>query len=337
MKILPTLFALALALTLADARGQTVYADLSGQPTGLLHFNSVTPRNRFELAHSTYDPRPTIIQGTLTMPTRGTPPYAAMVLAHGSGGIEPKDWQRWVPLLHEMGIATFMVDSFSTRNITSTVNDQSQLDQSANDADALSALKLLATDPRIDRKRIAIMGFSRGGVAALETANDYFRRGIIKDDLAFAAHVAFYPGCGLRYWTRPAPMTGAPIMMALAGADDYSLPQACIAYAKVLRDAGLDITLHVYANASHDFDSFVQRSVYHPGAQTARACPDREIDPVTWEYRILKTGQTFRDFGAFAAATGPCITTGATTGGNPVQAALAEADVRAFLRRVLHP
>jgi len=336
MKKLPTLLALA-ALVLADARAQTVYTDLSSQPTGLVHFNSVTPRNRFELAHGTYEAQPTIIQGTLVLPKHGKPPYPAMVLSHGSGGIEPKDWGRWVLLFSDIGIASFVVDSFTTRHITSTVDDQSQLDQAANDADALSALKLLATDPRIDGKRIGVIGFSRGGVVALDTANNYFRQGIIKDSLQFAAHVAFYPGCGLRYWTKPQPMTGAPIMMALAGADNYTLPQPCVAYAKVLREAGQDVTLHVYANASHDFDSFVQRPVYHPKAQSARACPDREIDLATWEYRILKTGQRFQDLDQFTTAIGHCITTGATTGGNAAQAVRAEADVREFLTRVLQP
>lgn len=73
-----------------------------------------------------------------------------MVIAHGSAGIQPKDTLRWVPLLNQMGIATFAVDSFKPRKIDRSDEDQSVLDQSANDADALAALKLLASDPRID-------------------------------------------------------------------------------------------------------------------------------------------------------------------------------------------
>ena len=326
-----------LLLLTGAAQAQQVYSDLSGQPDGLLQFHSVTPRTRYELAHRSYPPQPTVIQGTLAMPTRGQPPYPAMVLAHGSGGIQRKDWERWVPLLRRLGIATFVVDSFTTRKIGTTIDDQAQLDQSANDADALSALKLLASDPRIDPARIGVMGFSRGGIVALETANEYFRRGVIDTGLRFAAHIAFYPGCSLRYWRTPSPMTGAPIMMALAGADDYTPARPCIAYGETMRAAGQDIEIHVYQEALHDFDNFNLRPVYHPSGQTQRNCPDREIDPASWEYRLLASGQTFRDLPSFSAAIGRCASTGVTTGGNRAAAAQAEADVQAFLARVLKP
>jgi dienelactone hydrolase len=330
--VLPVLlFALGLA------QAQTVYTELSSQPQGLLQFFSVTPKNRYELVHRSYDRQPTVVQGTLQLPVAGDGPFPAMVIAHGSGGIEAKDRQRWVPLLRSMGIATFLLDSFSTRHISRTVDDQSQLDQAANDADALAALRLLASDPRLDPHRIGIMGFSRGGIVALETANDYFRRGMLGDDVKFAAHIAFYPGCGLRYWRLPSPMTGAPIMLALGGADNYTPAPSCLAYADTLRAAGQQVEVKLYPNAQHDFDALQTVLVSHPQAQTSRNCPDREIDPLTWHYKVLTTGAVFQDVKAFTAAVGPCLTTGVTTGGDAAAARQAEADVRAFLTRVLHP
>jgi dienelactone hydrolase len=305
--------------------------------TGKIPFDSVTPKNRYELASATYDPKPAAIWGTLGLPAGGHAPYPAMVLAHGSGGIEQKEWERWVPLLNQMGVATFVVDSFTPRGIARTVDDQSQLDQSANDADALAALKLLALDPRIDPARIGVMGFSRGGTVALETAVDRFRRGIIKNDVKFAAHIAFYPGCGLRYWRTPSPLTGAPIMLALGELDNYTPPRACLAFAAAMKAAGQDIDVHVYPGAQHDFDSTFTRLVTHPNGTTSRNCRDREIDPVNWTFHLLDTGEAPKDAAAFTSALGKCMTTGVTTGGNAAAAKLAEADVRAFVTRVLHP
>jgi dienelactone hydrolase len=65
------------------------------------------------------------------------------------------------------------------------------LDQSANGADALSALKLLASDPRIDASRIGVMG-SRGGIVALETAIEPFRQGD-RQRPALRSYRVFYP------------------------------------------------------------------------------------------------------------------------------------------------
>lgn len=326
---------LAPILLAARARAHAVYDDLSSRPDGLIRFRSVTPASRYQLAHRSYPPAATVVWGTLSLPRHGRAPYPAMVIAHGSAGIQDKDTQRWVPLLNQMGIATFQVDSFQPRNIRRSDEDQAQLDQSANDADALSALKLLASDPRLDPQRIGVMGFSRGGIVALETALNPFRLGIIDGELRFAAHIAFYPGCGLRYWRTPSPLTGAPIMMALAEKDDYVPARACIAYADVMKQAGQDVELHVYADAYHDFDNTVPYLKRGARVQTSKHCADREIDPASWQYKLLASGQTFDDYPAFAAKLGNCVTRGdVTTGSNAAAARQAERDVQAFLRRV---
>ncbi len=309
----------------------------AAQSVGKIGFNSVTSKSRFELANVSYDTKPVPIWGTLGLPAGGHAPYPAMVLAHGSGGIEPKDWERWVPLLNRMGVATFVVDSFTPRGISRTVDDQGQLDQSSNDADALFALKLLAADPRIDPARIGVMGFSRGGSVALETAVDRFRRGVVKSDVKFAAHIAFYPGCGLRYWRTPSPLTGAPIMMALGELDNYTPARPCLAFADAMQAAGQDVEVHVYAGAEHDFDSLTTRLVNHAEGTSGRACRDREIDPVSWQFHMLDTGETFTDVAAFNKAQGNCTVTGVRWGGNSAAARQAENDVKTFVTRVLHP
>ena len=81
-----------------------------------------------------------------------------MVIAHGSGGILAGREDAWAARLNGLGIATFVVDSFAPRGLSSTARDQSRLSTMANLADALAALRLLATHPRIDPARIGVMG-----------------------------------------------------------------------------------------------------------------------------------------------------------------------------------
>ena len=52
---------------------------------------------------------------------------SAVILIHGSGGIGAAH-ARWVDELNSVGVATFLVDSFSGRCIVNTITDQSQLD-----------------------------------------------------------------------------------------------------------------------------------------------------------------------------------------------------------------
>ena len=172
----------------ATVRAQDVTRELAVGQTGTIYFLSVTPNNRWQLSRRKYDPAPVVISGILFMPKAVQEKIPAMVIAPGSGGVGKKDLERWAPLFTNAGIAAFVVDSFTQRGIASTSEDQSLLSPAANDADAFAALKLLATHPLIDRGRIGIIGFSRGGATALATAMDRFRRGLVDDDLKFGAH-----------------------------------------------------------------------------------------------------------------------------------------------------
>ena len=90
-----------------------------------------------------------------------------MVVAHGSAGVSDAREMRWAKDLVAMGMAAFVVDSFTPRNVRQTATDQGRLSTAANVADALAALRLIATHPRIDPDRIGIIGFSKGGQVAL--------------------------------------------------------------------------------------------------------------------------------------------------------------------------
>ncbi len=71
--------------------------------------------------------KPTVIAGELRISKPGTDKLPAVVLIHGSGGVSGST-DRWAQELNSIGVAAFILDSFSGRGIVNTGNDQSQLD-----------------------------------------------------------------------------------------------------------------------------------------------------------------------------------------------------------------
>jgi len=108
--------------------------------------------------------RPTTIAGVLRI-AQGSGRLPLVVLVPGSGGITNADvWDRQ---FETMGVSTFEMDSFAGRGIVSTIVDQSQLGRLNMILDLYRSLAVLAAHPRVDPKRIAVMGFSPGAQATL--------------------------------------------------------------------------------------------------------------------------------------------------------------------------
>ena len=89
----------------------------------------------------------------------------AVILQHGSGGPNGGH-ELWAKTFNEMGIASFLVDSFSGRGLTSTSLTNLALHPVNMILDGYRAFDVLANHPRIDPARIALMGFSLGGVSS---------------------------------------------------------------------------------------------------------------------------------------------------------------------------
>jgi dienelactone hydrolase len=98
-----------------------------------------------------------------------------VVLMHGSGGIGA-NIEPWTRTFNAMGISTLTIDGFTGRGLTSVNTNQALLGRLNFVLDIYRALELLAKHPRVDPERIALMGFSRGGQAALYASLTRFNR-----------------------------------------------------------------------------------------------------------------------------------------------------------------
>ncbi len=214
--------------------------------------------------------KPARLAGELRLPNApGRVP--AVILVHGSGGLAASE-DRWAQELNGAGIATFLLDSFSGRGIVSTVNDQSQLHSLAMMVDAYRALASLSGHARIDPNRIAVMGLSKGAVAAVYSSNQRFLKLHGPSQGQFAAHIGLYTPCNVHY-NQDEKTTGKPIRLFHGAADDYVPPAPCRDYVARLKTAGADVTLTEYPDAYHAYDFFtIKQPIKIPTAQTTRAC-----------------------------------------------------------------
>jgi dienelactone hydrolase len=247
---------------------------------------------------------------------------------HGSGGVT-KGETEWANRINALGIASFVIDNFTGRGIRETETDQFRLSPVADIAGALAALRLLATHPGIDPKQIGVIGFSRGGIVALATALEPFRRAVLDGDLRFAAHIPFYPSCDINFVS--AHLDGSPILMLLGGKDDYTPAAPCLAYADELREKGVRVSVMVYLNAYHAFDRDIPLQYYEQDP-SARNCHGRvDLDAGTF---MMQRGDRALTGSDAVAEVKQCFTTGVNYGGDTEGREKSPIEVAAFLKSV---
>jgi dienelactone hydrolase len=265
--------------------------------------------------------KPAVVAGELRIPKGGTDRLPAVILVHGSGGINAS-YDRWAQDLNAIGVAAFILDSFTGRGIVSTINDQSQLDSVAMMVDAYRALAVLAKHPRIDPARIAVMGFSKGAVAAVYSSNERFRRMYGPADTQFAAHIGLYTPCNIAYRDEEK-TTGKPIRMFHGITDDWVSIAPCRTYVGKLKPAGVDVALTEFPDTYHAYDNAaLVTAVKFPQAQTTRNCLLKEGD--NGQILNAQTGQPY-------SLGDPCVERGTQVVYNPSAHQATVKAVREFL------
>ena len=320
----------------AHAQSPDVVANFASAPTsGKYAFASWTPKTFADLMRGNQSGEPVNVIGHLFVPP-GTEKIPAVVLVHGSGGIYNAELDFWPKQFNAAGIAVFTLDMFGPRGVHSTAEDQSQVPFAADTADAFAALKLLATHPRIDAKHIAIMGFSRGGIAALRSSVEkVIASQKLPNGVRYAAVVPTYPGaCAgvFRLAVKPGVFSKAPILFIHGDADDYTPIGPCQDYADKIGKAGTPVEFAVIEGAHHKFDSDDLKRHYVRGAtRTKPECPlETDIDT---GYVYDRTTGTRLQGEAFAAALKGCGAVGATVEGSTRARDKAAQAAVAFLKK----
>lgn len=332
-----------LAASPAAAPAQTRVSDFSAGPgNGVYSYASTTPASVVDLINR-QRPRPAAtVNGELLLAPDRAGKTPAVVLVHGSGGVYPELASFWARRLNEAGMAAFIIDVFGPRGVQSTAEDQSQVPFAADTADAFAALGMLATHPRIDARRIAVMGFSRGGMTAVRSGVLRIANGSsAAPDQRFAAHVAVYAGgCTgtLAVTAKPGVFSAAPMLFVHGDADDYTYASDCRDYSQRLKAAGVPTEFVALPGARHKFDlDNPQRVQLRNVGKTREGCP-LELDIADMTYRDRRSGEALSLERGQAMLRGElCADRGATVEGDRKARDAAAKAVLDFLTQVLKP
>jgi dienelactone hydrolase len=277
------------------------------------------------------------VRANLRFPEEAKAGYPAVIVVHTIGGYSAANEGYVAAELRKSGFATLTYDSFAARGTTGFAISASPGYLTAGVADAYAALRRLASEPKIDADRIAILGFSYGAEVAHLTAFAAVRSALNPGQGQFAAHVAFYPAGVFGVIAERGAYTGSPVLMLL-GEKDENLPVGKIeSYLAYARAAGYPAPIETvaYPGAYHAWT--VPGSTqprFYPDFVSTKKCPlillgrNRPM--------FLIDGQE-KPFGPGAVAACVAEAPGYSTGFDAAVRAQSIADAVRFLRRNLSP
>ena len=191
--------------------------------------------------------------GQLSIPMDSLHPdkkYPLIIGVAGSLGWR-KHHLEYMEMYQQNGFATFELNSFKSRDITSTVGSQDEVTIAAIILDAYRALEKLAEHPNIDTEKVSITGWSLGGGVSLFSGWMPVKNAITTS-VSFASHLAFYPPCFIN--PENLAFTQAPIHILIGEKDNWTPATPCSSLTQKLENKA-NIGLTTYPDSHHSFDS----------------------------------------------------------------------------------
>ncbi|MGJ3263866.1 MAG: dienelactone hydrolase family protein [Salinarimonas sp.] len=179
----------------------------------------------------------------------------AVVILPGLGGIIAEREVRYAEMLAKQGYVALAVDTFGSRDAAYANHTLRALrvTETMMLADAYAALAHLASMPMVDPDRVAVMGFSYGGMISVLAAYRQMADLFGADGLRFAAHASYY-GCSVPRLDDPT-TTGAPVEIFLGALDRNVSPERSQEIAEDLRRGGSEVGFHLFPDTYHQWDS----------------------------------------------------------------------------------
>ncbi|MFT4614965.1 MAG: dienelactone hydrolase [Bacteroidia bacterium] len=315
---------------------------LAGDETGALYYPTSSPYDLQVIFNDMRLARATTGLGYLSYPAGASAeaPVPAMVIVPGSGGIAAGREHEYAQWFNERGVAAFVVEYYVPRGFNNDSNyiiRTSSVTEFDLIADAYAARKLLGTSPLIDAKRIGMIGFSYGGMAARLAMDSRIYRSLAQDAPPFDLHIDAYGPCFQNL--RSTELTGAPLLTLRGTADASNDLKACAAREQELRDLETQVTARIYPGAGHAWENlepshFSEGSPYLAGCELAYdqtgqallngiAITDYEIDASHAQKMQARftSGPLFRD----------CLRYGYNVGRNEQARAQGYADIESFI------
>lgn len=284
-----------------------------------IYFESANPFSLSDIIGNLNNQEKQKVFGQLSIPIDSVNPnkkYPLIIGVAGSLGWR-KHHHDYMKMYQKEGFATFELNSFKSRKITSTVGSQDQVTIAAIILDAYRALEKLAKHPSIDKDNVAITGWSLGGGVALFSGWLPLKN-IITKNVSFAAHLPFYPPCFID--PENLDFTQSPIHVMIGALDNWTPSTPCNNLVKKLQGkANIDIT--IFPESHHSFDSETPVTINKEG-YSFKDClfTLTEDGDVLMNYLFLPMSSPLLQKLGFLF----CVERGVNIGGNP------EARIKAF-------
>ena len=232
-------------------------------------FNSANPFSFEEIIMDLDNQEAQEVFGILTLPNNYNPDEKYPLIIGVAGSL---NWGthhlEYLKMYHEMGFATFQLQSFDSRDVQSTVGSQVEVTTAMVILDSYRALEALSTHPNIDTDRSGITGWSLGGGVSLYSAWLPLIDAINNREFMFAAHLPVYPGCmAYPYPNENMQFSTAPIHILIGELDNWVPAAACTELIDKIHASGLphNIDITIYENAHHSFDRVSEVTVNEKG------------------------------------------------------------------------
>ena len=291
-------------------------------------FNSANPFSLNDIISNLKNQDKQEVYGTLIIPDSTHLEKIPLIIGvAGSYGWGEHHFQ-YLEMFRQMGIATFELNSFKSRNITSTVGSQTEITMAAMILDAYRALEVLSSHPKIDKEKISIVGWSLGGGVTLFSGWLPVKNAINKE-LNFASHLAFYPPCFID--PENTDFTKSPIHIFIGELDNWTPARPCEDLASKLKP-NTNINVTVFESSYHSFDTDLKvhknENAYNFSDCMFKLTPEGHV---LMNYLNIPMSNPFLQKIGFSF----CVTRGVFSGGNPEARKKSFPLAKSFMKRTL--
>ena len=291
-------------------------------------FNSANPFSLNDIISNLKNQDKQEVYGTLIIPDSTHLEKIPLIIGvAGSYGWGEHHFQ-YLEMFRQMGIATFELNSFKSRNITSTVGSQTEITMAAMILDAYRALEVLSSHPKIDKEKISIVGWSLGGGVTLFSGWLPVKNAINKE-LNFASHLAFYPPCFID--PENTDFTKSPIHIFIGELDNWTPAKPCEDLASKLKP-NTNINVTVFESSYHSFDTDLKvhknENAYNFSDCMFKLTPEGHV---LMKYLNIPMSNPFLQKIGFSF----CVTRGVFSGGNPEARKKSFSLAKSFMKRTL--
>ena len=307
-----------------------IFINSHAQKTEKIIFQSANPFALSDIINNLDNQTEQEVYGKLTIPKdsiNSDKKYPLVIGVAGSLGWREHHYE-YMKMYQQSGFATFELNSFKSRNISSTVGSQVEVTTASIILDAYKAFEKLSKHPNIDKNKVSITGWSLGGAVALFSGWKPIIKAISKE-LKFASHLSFYPPCF--FDPENTEFTDSPIHILIGELDNWTPAEPCNYFVKKISDNS-NVNLTIYPNSHHSFDS-KEPITFNEKGYSFKNCLfklNKEGDVLMNYLNLPMSSPLMQKIGFLF-----CVERGVNLGGNPKSREKAFAFSKSFMIRTL--